>query len=525
MAQWRLDNRTLGQPGNRFEVMMIADEFGNIVNLAGTGGAMATSTSAFGEPLAVPLTPVVQLDAIYGEDFRKFYTNTENGGQAVANGLMTVSTGTSANGIGILRSRRAVRYRPGQGAMTRFTAMFSEPQDGYLQLAGFQSEETALCIGYHGTRFGILRRNLGRVHIHQFTITGAPTGTETVTVTLDGVDFTVNVSGTTQDVATTLGNASYGSNWRVEYANSTLYVLHVRANPRGGVFALTTQVGGTLTATAAVVQPGVAHTDTWVYQEDWNYDTLDGQGRSQLTLDPQTLNVYQIDFRWLGAGEMRFAIENSETGDIMYFHHEHYSNRHIIPHLQNPSLQIGYLVRANTVGGANVSVSGASILGAIEGIISPTEVPTSVSVRRSDTMSTGSVYHVLSVHNRLMFQSRTNEREAIIKTISAGATTAASAPAKVSLYLTPTYNANLAYYPVVTTIASTLFYSNTTTTINVSAGTSVPVFEFYIASGSPQTIDVSDLRLTLWPGAHFAAAISSSSNIQVADVSLTILED
>src|SRR6056300_1504488 len=46
-----------------------------------------SQTSAFGEPLAVQLTPVVQLDAIYGiEDPLKFQTYSALGGSVTTNG-------------------------------------------------------------------------------------------------------------------------------------------------------------------------------------------------------------------------------------------------------------------------------------------------------------------------------------------------------------------------------------------------------------------------------------------------------
>lgn len=524
MAQFRLDNRQIGQPGNRYEIMMIADEFGRIVNFAGSGGSMASGTTAFGEPLSVPLTPVVQLDGIYGYDDRRFFKYEANGGVAAVDGLMRASTNAAANAIASLYSRRTVRYRPGQGAMCRFTAKFSAPANDHVQLAGFLSPENGLMIGYNGMQFGVLRRTRGRLPIHRFTITTAPTGTETVTVTLNGVAYTVSVSGTVQAAVTTLGNATYGT-WRVEYTNSTITFVGPEAKATPGTFSLTTQIGGTLTATSVTLQAGAAPTDVWTYQPDWNVDPLTGAGRSQIILNPQTLNVYQISFRWLGAGEIRYGIENSETGDMMFFHHEHYSNRYTETHLHNPSVHVGYFVQSSNNATANISVSGASVMGSIEGVISPTQLPASVSVSRSDSMGSGSVYHVLSIHNRREFRGLPNEREVILKTLSAGATTAASAPAKISLYLMPAYTANLAYYPVVDTNTTAVLMSNTHTTINTAASPTPPFFECFVASGAPQTIDISDLRVALWPGAHVAATISSSGTVQVADVALTFVED
>jgi len=69
MAQYRLDNQQIGQPGNRYEIMMVGTIDGEVVtayNPLPTYQVGATATSAFGEPLGITLTPVIQADAIYG---------------------------------------------------------------------------------------------------------------------------------------------------------------------------------------------------------------------------------------------------------------------------------------------------------------------------------------------------------------------------------------------------------------------------------------------------------------------------
>ena len=57
-------------------------------------------------------------------------------------------------------------------------------------------------------------------------------------------------------------------------------------------------------------------------------DPLDGNGYSGATLDPTKLNVFQINFRWLGAGQIRFSIENPLNGDMIVFHEIRYANNY-----------------------------------------------------------------------------------------------------------------------------------------------------------------------------------------------------
>ena len=45
-----------------------------------------------------------------------------------------------------------------------------------------------------------------------------------------------------------------------------------------------------------------------LYQADWNLDPLDGTGQSDVNLDLQTGNIYQVDFTWYGFGEILFSV-------------------------------------------------------------------------------------------------------------------------------------------------------------------------------------------------------------------------
>lgn len=499
------------------ELQILLYDGGNGRELYGANGAGATATSAFGEPIAVPITPVFQLDGIYGLSANAFEQYTNSTGSVTSGTLMTASTGSGAGGYGVVRSRRVVRYRPGQGALARFTAMFSTPLANYTQGAGFFSQEQALMVGYNGTSFGILRANGGKAHIHTLLVTGAGNGSETVTVTLNGTAFNVPVSGTTiADNTVTLANATY-TGWTVSQSGNTVTFLSTTLGPKPGTFSVSTSAGGTFIGTMSVVQVGVNQTEVWIPQANWNIDRLDGTGPSGITLNPQTLNVYQINFRWLGGGEMRFAMENPNTGDMMFFHHIHFSNANTNVHLDNPSLKIGY-VAADLLGSGtgSVSTSGASILGAIEGLIQTTEYPTAATGTRTTNMNTGSIYHVLTVRNNPTASGKINTREIICKKLAIGATAASSASCFIYLYLAPTYSA-APYYETVSN------FSSKSTTPAALIGD--PIAVFTTTTGSPTTIDLDELRIVLPAGQALAIGISSTATLQRADAALTYIED
>lgn len=515
MAQWNKNEQDyLNQERTLHEVYIRADQYGTPLNEG------ATFRSAFGEQVHVPITPVIQLDGLYGLNSNKFETYTSGTGITTCNTLMTVKSGTGAYGYGVIRSKRVVRYRPGQGALARFTAEFDTGRTGYTQRAGFFTQEQSLTVGFNTNgQFGVLRENGGKAHVHKFNITSAASGTETITVTLAGTATTITIpSGTTTQNATSIGTSSFNG-WNVDYDDSQVVFLSNSLGPKSGTFSITSS--GTLVATASTAQSGVTQTEYWTYQEDWNIDTLTGVGGtanpSGVTLNPQKLNVYQINFRWLGAGEMRYAVENPLNGDMIFFHHEHYSNRNTDVHLDNPSLKIGY-VAAELSGssGIGVTVSGASMLGAIEGLVNPTNYPIAAYSSRTDNISANTITHVLSVKGSLLSNNKINTRELIINKIAIGAVASAAAPCLVYLYLNPTTTSKLNFTP----LSDASSYS---TTDAVVSGTPIAVFS--VATGSPQTIDVTDLRIVIPPKTILSLAISSSSILTRIDSGITFIED
>jgi len=520
MAQWNKNNQDyLNQERSLFEVYMCADRYGNIDGCNGT----ASASSAFGENVSVPITPVFQLDGLYGLNSQRFETYSFGTGITTSNTLMVASSGTGAFGYGVVRSKRAVRYRPGQGALARFTAQFSGIATGYTQRAGFFSQEQALQVGFNTNgKFGILRENGGKAHIHRFTVTTPSSGTENITVTLAGTATTVSIpSGTATQNATGIGTNTF-SGWITDYQNGFIEFLSTSVGPKTGTFSIVSD--GDLVATATTAQAGVNHTSNWTYQEDWNFDTMDGSGGasnpSGVTLDPTKLNVYQINFRWLGVGEMRFAVENPSTGDMMPFHHIHYSNRNNDVHLDNPSLKIGY-VAANLNGstGAGVTVSGASMMGAIEGIINTTTFPVAATRSKSGGMNTTDTkYHLLTIKGNLIANNKINTRELIIKRLTGGTTASASNPCTLYLYIDPTYSTNNLDF---TPIGNSASFSRTDCTI--TGGTPIAVFN--ITSGAPDHFDLDNLRLALPPQMKFAVAVESSAVMQSASCGVTFIED
>ena len=522
MAQFNKNTQgLLSSNKTLYEMNIPADQYGFPMGSHGMGHA--TLYGAFGEMMTETLTPTFQLDALYGLDPRKFETYSALGGSVDTDGpYMVVNSGTSQFGYGVIRSRRAVRYRPGQGAVARFTAMFTAGTTGYTQRAGFFTQEQALQVGYNGEQWGILRANGGKAAIYELEITvaAASPDPQDVTITLDGTPFVVSVdAGTIAENAKQIGEATF-TGWIAESGPTYVRFLKGSLGPTAGAFSVSST--GDLVGNVTQLQAGVAQVENWIYQSDFNLDPLDGTGPSGVTLDPTKLNVFQIDFRWLGAGQIRFAIENPINGDMIFFHHIHYGNQNTTVHLDNPSLKIGYVAYSTGGTGTNVSVTGASMMGGIQGNIVFNDATNSAAVTRSGGMTSGgTTYHLLSVHNRLILNDKINSREIILAQISAGAVTSASTPVIVYIYFNQDIVGGHTHVSVDETWSSA-YTSTDTTTITP---TTAPVVTFILQPGSTETIDLTPLRIVIPPNNHVTIGMKAGGTMSSADATLTWIED
>jgi hypothetical protein len=520
MAQWRKDTQEYrAQDTTNFEVYMRGDRYGNIIDDG------PTSISSFDEAISVPITPVVQADALYGLPTRKFETFTSAGGSATTTPtLFQCSTGTSVGGYGVIRTRQVVRYKPGQGALARFTAAFTTGAAGYTQRAGFFSQEQAIQVGYDGTSFGVLIENDGKAHIQKFAITTLAAGD--VTVTLNSVAYAaVTVSGTTlgdRIASLSAGLKAIGAfdtAWNVEFDTTKICFLSKSVGAKGGTYSMTSTA--TISVTGSTLQSGVAHTDEWIPQTSFSEDKLNGTGASQMDIDPTKLNVYQIQYRWLGAGEMRFSVEVPD-GNLVIFHKKRFGNLNTDVSVDNPAMKLGYVAASLGGTGSNIVVTGASLLGGIEGLLEPTFLPSSVNNSRTSGMTSTSDHHVvLAVRNNIIHNSKINTRELILRAISTAAATAGGVPVTVTIW----FNAPTAD-PLVWVDESTetpISYSTTETEVTTSG--QVPIYSFLISNDGHDNIDLESLRMIIPPQNYIIISVNGSSTISRASAALTWVED
>jgi hypothetical protein len=89
-----------------------------------------------------------------------------------------------------------------------------------------------------------------------------------------------------------------------------------------------------------------------VDRDDWNGDKLDGTGLSGYTLDITKINLYWIDYQWLGAGRVRFGIYEP-SGARLVCHSFSHAGSYTLPYMRTGTLPL----RTENV---NTSATGAS---------------------------------------------------------------------------------------------------------------------------------------------------------------------
>lgn len=313
--------------------------------------------SSFGSVSVNQIQAQAQGDFVYGIQDQTFITSSFVGATVAAvDGMCELSSGTNASGSATVQLRRGLKYRPGQGSMMRATALYDTPSAGNAQFIGAGHAEAGYFIGYFGTAWGILHSQTGQREIRELEITTPVTTNETVTVTLNGESIAIPVTGAASPAQTAyqiaqadysqIGGAAGG--FLVDVVSSSVFFLSARST--AGATGTYSVAGTTITGTFTQVKAGVAQTNTFIPSSSFNVDRLDGSGPSGMIISPQSGNVFQIDYQYLGFGNANFSIEDPNTGYLTPFHRIKNANARTTPVLKNPNVSC-LATSANIAGG------------------------------------------------------------------------------------------------------------------------------------------------------------------------------
>lgn len=443
--------------------------------------------TAFGEALTGSLTPVIGLT--YAYNLNPLLVTTENnqsGSAAVSNSMAQLSTGAAANSSSCLKSNQNVSYQPGMGVRARFTGMFTTGAANSTQIIGIGDAGEGYFFGYNGASFGLMRRYGGLPEVRTLTVTTGSSTAENITITLDGdADATVAVTNTGDTTLTANEIAAHdysdvGRGWTAKAVGSKVVFTSWDASSRTGTYSLsgaTTAVG-----TFAQTLAGAAPTDTWVAQASWNGDDIfDGNGLTGVTIDTTKINVFQIDFQYLGAGAVRFYIEDPDDGELHLVHTIEYANANTRPSIDNPSLKF-FMCAENTSNTTDLTLSSASAGVFIDGM------RTNAGVKRGITGSltlgaTSAETPITSFRIKEVYQSTLNR--AVLKLNYVSAAVEHSKPCAINFYA----NATLTGASFSDLAATSSIEQDTSATAS-SGG--VLLFSLYLGKTGQTTLDLKE---------------------------------
>jgi hypothetical protein len=93
--------------------------------------------------------------------------------------------------------------------------------------------------------------------------------------------------------------------------------------------------------------------ETRIPQSSWINDKLDGTGLSQFDISLTGINVYWIDYQWLGAGRIRFGVY-AKDGSRVVCHQIENAGEHTLPYMRTGTLPAA-LENVNRIGTGSTS--------------------------------------------------------------------------------------------------------------------------------------------------------------------------
>jgi hypothetical protein len=477
-----------------------------------TNNPSTDMVSAFGIALAAEETPIAQLTAHYGLGNKVETFNATGGTVGTSGNEFECTTGTSVGGYGVIRSKRGAIYKGGEGVSGKFTARFTTGVANSLQAAGLFSLTDGLLFGYDGADFSVIHQRNGKAEVRELTISAGASGTESLTIVVNGSSHTFNV---------TSGSAAFNaaeitaeleaniSGWYFTQNGSKVVAMAQSTGAKSGTYSFTNNTGGgTCAGSWAQVTAGVDKTETAVAQADWNVNTFD-------SLDPTKGNVFLVKYQYLGYGQVSFYIEDPSDGRFTLVHRIEYANANTAPSLGNPTMKIGW-ISASLGSTTDLSVYGASAGLFIEGKNKPTE-PTRAEF---NTINVGTTLtNAITLRNRRVFNGIPNANEIKLLELSAQTDSSKGAIIEVIADGTPASEQNFFYVDETGSIAE-----EDETAISITNGRILNVIT--LGGAESRTVDLSAFEEVLLPGETISviARVTSGAASDIT-IGLTWRED
>ena len=256
--------------------------------------------------------------------------------------------------------------------------------------------------------------------------------------------------------------------------------------------------------------------DTWISQSSWNSDVADGTSTLPL-LDTTKLNVFEVQLQYLGAGAIKFYIENPAGGEFILVHTIEYANANTYSSLSNPTLPFCMYVE-NGGNAVDYSVCSSSVGLFIEGKDIPLGFINNIDNNKSSIGSTET--NILTIQNKSTFNSKTN-KNLVYPYLLNIATISFTKPVTVNVILNTTLGGTPSYTDIDTNNSITSYDTAGTTITGGSKLTS-----FILSKEDKISINLKEFtELFLSPGDTLTISASTTSGNGEVFTNITWLED
>ena len=263
---------------------------------------------------------------------------------------------------------------------------------------------------------------------------------------------------------------------------------------------------------------GTTPSDVWTYVDQWD--------NQDIQFDPTKLNVYCVDMRWLGAGRVRFFMEDPATGKMTLVHTQATASTQIYPHINKPALRIVY--RSGTTNPAitpsqNVIVTGSSVMSGVQGIRTQTGSSQGRYNIDSTTRAKDTVWHLMSLQNPFVRSGGVNKASLMLQNLTVAAQ--GQDPSIIYIVKDAFGLSDVLAYIAIPNTTPAMFAQYSVSAISANLDTQRISNVQTLGINSSATFDLAALNLSLAAGETVSVFISSGGALTRTAIGLTWLVD
>jgi hypothetical protein len=318
-----------------------------------------------------------------------------------------------------------------------------------------------------------------------------------------------------------LANGVASQYWNIDACTSVVTFSYYSPGSKAGTYSFSSTGTGTPAAGSFTqLVSGATPSDTWTYVEDWD--------NQDIQFNPAALNVYAIDFRWLGAGIVRFFMEDPASGHLTLVHTQHWTRDQtgVYPHINKPSLRITY--RAGATNGSspaqNVSVRGASLFAGLQGTLTQTVSSQGYFNLDPSSRAKDTVWHLLSIQNPYVRNGSLNKSSILMQELTVAVKS--TDPSVVYIVKNSVGTSDLLVFNSVPPVSNPFVFAQySVSAVSETLASDSLLSVQTVSPGGSSQFDLTKYNLSLAPGDYISVFISSTTSINTTSVGMTWLID